>query len=313
MQLGPSSSDHHADTTRTCPVCGAPQPGDRCARCEPEPPGLQWRLRVVHRETVQLAVLVVIAGVAFALTQTVAQSNRELRLRDAGRWYDRAARELQAGRPAGATAALRRAVATNPENHQYQLELARALADSGQDAQALQVLLRLRDRHPEDADVNLELARLESRAGDQAAAVRYYEHTLAALWSDSVLDSRQRVRMELVEFLLRHRQRGRALAELLVLSPTLPDDANTRTKTGRLFLEAGDPRRALEQFLAALGADPGDGAALAGAGEAAFEQGNYARAREYFARVPEPDDRIVALRTIADLVLARDPLAPRLG
>jgi tetratricopeptide (TPR) repeat protein len=274
---------------------------------------MQWRLRFVHRETVLLVVLVVIAAAAFVLTRAMARKNHDVRLRDAATWHERALRDLEAGRPELASTALRRAVATDPGSHRYQLELARALAASTQHAQARQVLLRLREQRPEDADVNLELARLEAGGVDEAAAVRYYEHALAALWSDQHTETRQRVRMEMIEFLLHLGQRRRALAELLVLSPSLPDEAAIRTRVGRMFLDVGDPRRALDQFSAALRLAADDGPALAGAGEAAFAIDDYARARQYLARAPESLPQVRELREIVEFVLTRDPLAPRIG
>jgi tetratricopeptide (TPR) repeat protein len=296
----------------TCPTCGERLLRDRCPRCGLDPDIVSHQ-RLVHRETLLLATLVVIAIALFSLTRLAAQRNHELRLRDAATWHRRAVDELDAGRPDGAIAAFRHAAATLPDHAVYQLDLARTLAGAGQDTQARQILLRLRVRRPEDADVNLSLARLEAQGADTAAAVRYYAHTLAALWSEADAEDRLRVRLELIAFLLSRDQPRRALAELLVLSPTLHDDHALRTQVGRLFLAAGDPRRALDQFATVLDDASDDDAALAGAGEAAFALGDYARARSYLSRASDLPPATAGIRTIADLVMTRDPLATRIG
>ena len=61
-----------------------------------------------------------------------------------------------------------------------------------------------------------------------------------------------------------------------------------------------------------LQANPGDQLALAGAGEASFERGDYGRAQRYLHAVTTGTDRTKELRTLTDLVIAGDPLAPRL-
>jgi hypothetical protein len=103
------------------------------------------------------------------------------------------------------------------------------------------------------------------------------------------------------------------LCELLVLAANLPDQAAVHADVGRRFLVAGEPRRALDQFLQATRADAAYREALVGAGEAAFALGDYASARRYFDAVGEREGRVGELREVARLVLAADPLAPRLG
>lgn len=262
---------------------------------------------------VLVAVLMAVAVAGFVATRAAAGGVHALRLRDASAWHGRGVEALHGGRPANAIAALRRAATLAPYDDRYQLALARALATNGERGQARLVLLRLRERRPENADVDLALARLEAQGGDPATAIRYYQHALAALWHDSQNERRPRVRLELIELLLRHGQRSRALSELLVVSPTVRDDAATRTQLGQMLLQAGDAARAGQEFAAALRIEPGNGAALAGAGEAAFQQGQYTRARQLLARAPASIDRVGELRAISDYVLARDPLAPRLS
>ena len=92
-----------------------------------------------------------------------------------------------------------------------------------------------------------------------------------------------------------------------MLSGNLPDDVKSQTEAGQLFLDAGEPRRALDRFRQALRIDPENAAALAGAGEAAFEPGDYASAQRYLRAVDSPSARVSELRSVTDLVLTRDP------
>ncbi len=262
----------------------------------------------MHRELVLLLVLGAIVILGFLLTRAAAGANRAQRLRDAAAWYDGSERDLAAGRTEPAINALRRATALDRDHRAYGLALARALAASQQDDSARQVLLRIREATPEDPEVNLQLARLEVRRNDLTATVRYYQNALYGVWSGEPDIARRQVRFELVRYLLAQGQRTRAVSELLVLGSSLPDDAAAQAEAGRLFLAAGESRRALEYFQRALRLDPRNVSALTGAGEAAFDLAQYTRAREYFRGAAPSEGRVAELQLITDLVLAHDPL-----
>ena len=260
-----------------------------------------------------LVVLSALVMAGFLLTRAAAGANRRLRLADAVAWYDAGERQLARGQTETAIQSLRRAAVINRDNQSYRLALAAALATDHQDDPARQVLLGVRDSTPEDPDVNLQLARLEARRDDVTAAVQYYQNALHGSWGFDRSDARRQVRVELICYLLGHEQRGRALSELLVLEGNLPDDARLQTEVGQLFLEAGEPRRGLERFRQALRSDPKNEAALTGAGEAAFDAGDYPSAQRFLRAVTSPSGRVSELRAIADLVLTRDPLRPGLS
>jgi tetratricopeptide (TPR) repeat protein len=119
--------------------------------------------------------------------------------------------------------------------------------------------------------------------------------------------------VELIRHLLRHGDERRALSQLLVLGANLPDDAAPQMEAAQLFFSAGDAGRALEHFRHVLRIDPGNGAALAGAGEAAFRLADYPGARRYLRAVPRPSERIQELTSLADLVVGHDPFAAKLS
>jgi tetratricopeptide (TPR) repeat protein len=282
---------------------------------EPEadaaPPADHRWVRLVHREIVVLSILIGVTIAAFLATRAIAAGNERLRRQDAAAWYEASQRAAAAGQSVDAITALRRAVSKDPGNKRYRLALAAALAAGRQDEAARELLVGLRDAAPEDADVNIELARLEARRGDLTAARRYYQSALNVVWSTEQSDIRRKLRLELIHLLLAHGERSRALAELILLTANLPDQAAPQVEAGQLFLDAGDPQRALDRFTRALALAPHQGPALAGAGESAFALGDYARARRYLSAAPR-GGRVDDLLAQTDLVLANDPMAPRL-
>ena len=267
----------------------------------------------IHREIVRLVVLIAFATGAFFATRRIAAANDALRLRDAREWYARGMAARRDGDLDTALAAFRRAVAKDPGAMRYGITLASTLMAANRDDQARQVLLELREAQPEDPDTNLQLARLEGRGVDDAVARRYYQTAIAALWTPAQRDARRQARTEFISFLLSHGERDRALSELLILESALPADPTSQLNAASMLLSAGDARRAVDHFGRALAQEPDNQAALAGAGEAAFEIGDYQHARQYFSRLESAPDRVRDLRQLADLVVARDPLASRLS
>jgi tetratricopeptide (TPR) repeat protein len=171
----------------------------------------------------------------------------------------------------------------------------------------------LREAAPEDPDINLQLARLAADRQDVTEAIRYYHNALYAPWPTAQADARRHVRLELIRVLLTHDQGNRALSELVALSTDLPEDAAAHAEVGQLFASAGDSGRALDQFQRALRLAPDSGAALAGAGQAAFQAGDYPLARTYLRDAPDDLDRVKETRDLVELVLSSDPLAARIG
>ena len=192
------------------------------------------RTALIHREIVQLSVLIFAAIAAFWLTRAVAASNRDMSLRDAAEWYRRGQQAIETGRVDDAIDSLRRATVRDRHDKRYVLALARALALKRDDEAARNALLTLRESSPEDPDINLQLARLAAGRQDVTEALRFYHNALYAPWPSEQADARRQVRFELIRFLLTHDQASRALSELLALSTDLPDDAPLHLEVAQL-------------------------------------------------------------------------------
>jgi tetratricopeptide (TPR) repeat protein len=268
---------------------------------------------LIHREIAQIGVLIVVAVVAFFATRAVAANNRQMTFRDAESWYERGQRLMTAGRVDEAIASLRRASVRNRYERKYAMALAKALERKGETEAARAALLTLREASPEDADVNLALARLAVQRQDVTEALRFFHNTLYAPWPAESAGDRRDVRFELIDFLLQHKQLGRAQSELLAMAADLPDDVAAHVRVGERFVRAGDARQALNQFQRALRLAPGDRTALVGAGTSAFTLGDYVQARNYLRRAPAEADNVGRTREIVELVLSGDPLASRIG
>jgi tetratricopeptide (TPR) repeat protein len=289
-----------------CGSCGDRLTDGRCKSC-----ARRIESRFIHREILALVVLFAVVAVGFVLTKAAADANRALRLRDAAAWYGVGERALSAGHADDAVVALRRATGIDRNHRGYRFALATALTADKRDDTAREILLGIREDSPEDAEINLRLARLAARSDDLSGAVRYYQNALYGVWGGDQTAPRRQVRVELIQYLLEHNERARALAELLVFSANLPDDAALQAEAGRLYLRAGEPRRSLEHFTRALRRVPTSEAATAGAAEAAFQAGDYAAAQRYLRAAPA-SDRVTELREVVEYVLARDPLRPGL-
>lgn len=258
----------------------------------------------------RLGVLAALAVAAFSCTLLVARHVHTRSIEDAAEWHRRGTAALRTGDVDAAVTAYRRAVLHTRGERSYVLALASALTRAGQPEAAERAVLAARTAAPEDPAINLALARLAAARGDTDTAVRYFRNALYAPWSTAA--GPRDVRRELIEYLLDRGEPRRALPEILgaiaSMEPTVPQHLQAADWLGR----TGEFGRALEHYTAALRLDPKNTDALEGAGRTAFELGDHAAAVRYLRRVP--GSRAAARNLeVAELVLALDPLSPRLG
>src|SRR5262249_9350630 len=147
-----------------------PCPERFCCRLSASDPArdVAERSALIHREILQLALLIAVAVAAFLVTRVVAANNRATSVRDAVGWYSRGQRQLGAGQVDEAIDSFRRATVRDSGSRRYALALARAQARHGDVDAARSTLIGLRESAPEDPDINLELARLSAQRADVA-------------------------------------------------------------------------------------------------------------------------------------------------
>ena len=272
--------------------------------------------RILNRELVLLVGLFLFAIAAFVFTKRLAAREQQFDARLAAIWFERGSAYLQAGKTDQAISAFRKATSDTENNPKYALALANALAAEGQNSEAEQLLLRLRESDPESAETNIQLARLMAEQGDTQQAIHYYQNALYGRWAPDQGEARRKVRYELVRFLLGHQQRELASSELLILQARTPDSLPTHLELAKLFIEAGDTPRALQEYAAAARIDSRNAEALIGAGNAAFQLGDYSKAEDYLrsALDTEPDaPHVQELLTLTQKVQSEDPLLPHLS
>ncbi|MGA8808437.1 MAG: tetratricopeptide repeat protein [Thermoanaerobaculia bacterium] len=295
-----------------CPTCHGPLAGGSCPSCTAVP-GVQ----VIRREIVLLIAIAVAAVPTYMVTRRAADLNRQRNTHIAAYWYRQGERQLKEGKPEEAIASLREATTNDHDNRGFAFALARALGATNRDDEAKLALLRLRESAPESPQINLQLARLSARNHDLPEALRYYHHALYGLWTgENVDEQRRQVRLELIRLLLDSKQRSRALAEVMVLGTDAPRTAEVQLQLGQLFVEAGDPSNALQHFAQAVQMDTRNVAALSGAGETAFELGDYNTAQGYLSRATALDRnaaRAAQLLETTQLIQSSDPLAAHLS
>jgi Flp pilus assembly protein TadD len=234
----------------------------------------------------------------------------------ADHWRQAGREALAADRAAEAVEAFRNALSFAREDRGATLELARALAAAGRVPEARTYLLGLLENQPGHGAVNLELARVEAARHDLTSALRYYHRAIDGSWPGGGEAERVAARLELATFLIEERAAAQAQSELVAFAGDLPPDRAVRLRVAALMRDAGLPGRALEVYTALLGEHPADATALEGAALAAFAGGTYRQAVNFFRRAARQRPLAAASSRqleIAQLVLALDPLQPRLS
>lgn len=273
--------------------------------------------RILNNQVFLLVVLSLVAFGVFVFTRRMALREQQMEARIAAVWYERGEQLIASGKVEQGIQAFRRATANASDNQKYMLALANALAAANHDAEAQQLLHQLREPDPENAEINIYLARLAAKRGEVDEAVRYYQNALYGRWTgDQVDERRQQLRTELIHFLLQHQQRELASSELLILEARVPDDAASHIEVAKLFLEAGDAHHAFNNYAVAARLDSHNVDAVRGAGETAFQLGDYTKAIDYLRSALELDpgsEKTRQLLAVAEMVLAEDPLVPHLS
>ena len=297
---------------RPCPHCGQliPIGHKECPHCS-KPKGW-W---TVERETLLLASIVALV-ILFGITGVAANLYHSQRKELGQEWFAKGEINLKGGNAELALQDFRTALSYSPDSALYRLRLAQSLIAANRPDEARSHLLTLWRDEPGNSTVNLELARLAAGRGDTSDAIRYFHNAIYGVWQSNPAQHRLRARLELSEYLLQKNEKAQAQSELIALADSLPEDAKLYTKVAEMFRQAEDRDRALSTYEKALKIDRHEQAALTGAGETAFEMGDYRTAVSYLdraVRLGAASDADKSQLATARLALSLDPMAPRLS
>ncbi len=286
---------------------------DRSVTTKPETTetGGKWSVPVyLTSEPVLFAILSALAIVFFLFVGGLSKMYHAQQDSLANRWFSRGAADLNAQKFDAAMIEFRTALRYSRDDYDYQLNLAKSLIGLRRTAEARSYLVNLWERRPENGDVNLALARIAAQNDETDQAQRYYHNAIYAAWPADELTQRRETRVELIEYLLKIKANEQAQAELIALAANLGDDPVQQVRAGDLFLRVQDYEHALASFRMALKSGRRNEAALAGAGSAAFQLGQYAVAYKYLesALAESPADaQSAALLKTTELVMRMDP------
>ena len=277
---------------------------------------MSFRPPVSRRRLIVLAALTAITVVLFVLVSRLVtrfQANEKAIARHV---FAQGLAYYQSGDAARALDDFHVALTYDPDNTQYQLDLARALRDSGRLSEAAAYLDTLWTRDPQDAVINLALARLAVRQSSIDNALRSYHNAIYGVWPSDPDANRRTARLELINFLTQHKAYPLAQSEILNLLQSEPAQPQSLVQAAQLFANIDDPANALPTFERALQLEPKSSVALAGAGEAAFLLGRYRTAQQYFQKSMAINPSDATLRQsmeTTNLVLAADPFLRRIS
>lgn len=270
----------------------------------------------LRQEPAILALLTVIAIVCFFAVGALARIYDAQHASLAKNLAAQGLIDLQRQRFGAAVENFRTALEYARDNDAYQLSLAQALFGLQRYDEAKAYLTTLRDREPDNGQVNLELARVAARQNQTEQALRFYHNAIYATWSGNQEEARKKARLELIDYLMGIQAGLQADAELIGLEASLGQNAGDQTQLGAMFAKAGDTRRALGAFQRALRLERDRADALAGAGAAEYELGQYAQAQRYLqeALAAQPNDATTTgLLKKTEMVVQWDPFRRQLS
>lgn len=275
--------------------------------------GLDLRLYLT-REPVILALLLTVAVLLFVAVGVVSSMYHAGQKSRGTQWFTRGVADLQKQRFERAVSEFRTALLYSRDNYSYQLNLAEALVGLKRTDEASAYLINLWEREPENGIVNLELARIAAQNGATEQALRYYHNAIYATWPGNQEGEMRETRLELIQYLLKINAKVQAQSELILLAANLGDDPSRQAHIGDLFVQVQDYGDALTAYRLSLKADRDNPAALAGAGQAAFELGRYSLAYQFLqAAATANDTRSATMLKTTELVLRMDPFRRRIS
>jgi tetratricopeptide (TPR) repeat protein len=186
--------------------------------------------------------------------------------------------QRRAGRLDAAKANLAEAVklpATDPET---QVDLARALSDTGQVDQAIRILRNLASKDPNNPAYDLELADKLRISGHNEEAIKIFESLLKRFGENEEIVGRVRSMLSVIYVDMGNYAKGEAELELLLKRD--PDDAGPNNDLGYLYADQGKNLEKAEAMIRKAVAEDSDNYAyLDSLGWVLFKRGKFQEAR----------------------------------
>jgi tetratricopeptide (TPR) repeat protein len=274
-------------------------------------------LKSIPRSAVFILLVLTLAAIAAfgAVSHLVARYNANQQSRG-HKLYELGLADLHAGNPDAAIEAFRAALTCDHSNSQYQLNLGRALRDTGRLDEAESYLQSLWQRSPDDGTINLALARVAARRGSIEDSVHYYHNAMYGSWKSDPDVNRRNSRVELIQFLLLRNARAQAESELVALTAFLPADPALHLQAAQLLAQAQDYSDSLREYEKVLTLDRESSVAMAGAGDVAYRAGMYRTAQHYLEDAINANPQDAGSRDLlasSTLVLETDPFVRRIS
>ncbi|MBI2818972.1 MAG: tetratricopeptide repeat protein [Acidobacteria bacterium] len=261
-------------------------------------------------------VVFAVMAVLFALTSYMTSSYHAAQFTEATNHFAAGNRLAAEGEDAAAIEHYRTALALQPTNSDYRMQMALALLRAGRLDESQTHLQELLQADPTNGLANLAMARIANQYSNLADANIYYHRAIYGLWPTDGQSNRLQARLELVDLLARNDQKSQLLSELMSLQEEMPPDAALKRRMAGLFLTAGSPAHAQELYQEMARADRRDAQAYAGLGESEFQLGNYAAAQRAYqtALRLNPDNELASRHLeVSKNALALDPQLAGLG
>jgi tetratricopeptide (TPR) repeat protein len=258
------------------------------------------------RDSVVFLTLLLITAALYVVTLFLFRSFESHRQDLARDWAARGTAALQQNQPAAALSALRAALSYSPDNRDYQLLLAQALAESGRTEEATNYFLGLWSARPGDGFVNLQLARLARKRKQFQQADNYYRAAIYGDWQGDGALRRRETRIELADYLAQQGNRASARNLLLVAAGNAPDTEPINLLIADKLISINAPDDALTYYQRAVTDQPNDYAPAAKAGITAYRLGDYETAHTLLTRAEQlaadskstpPDPQLVSEAT----------------
>ncbi len=203
----------------------------------------------------------------------------------------------------------RHALSVSPGNVNYRLALGLALVKMEQLDEGARYLRDLLKRDPDNGAADLGLARIAASRNETSDAISYYHRAVDANWPKGEEHNKVQARLELADYLAKHKMKTQAIAELLAAVGQVRD-IDEKKKIGRLLLEYGSPRQSADVFHEILRDNNQDADAFVGLGAAMLAQDDYSGASAAIRsalRWNPSDETARSQLAFVDRILALDP------